>query len=220
MISSAPTDFSAFLSWLREKTQSAWASLPKGEVEGWQQGTKWSGGLSDAQLTSAETLFGHPFPEDYRLFLKTLHTTTRPPKRPREGKLSDAPGFYDWVNEREAVRQALAAPVEGLLFDVEHAGLWLAEWGARPEGARERQSLVRREAASSSPLIPVFGHRYLVARPNEPGNPVLSIMQSDVVLYGDDLRGYLLRELGDLLNEASNPPAKSLTQVRLWGWFH
>lgn len=219
MVSSAPTDFAGFLCWLKDQTEKAWSALPNGDREGFQQGTKWAAGLTDEQLASAESFFGHPFPEDYRRFLKTLHTTTKPPKWPRDGKLSDASGFYDWMNDRETLRQSLAAPVEGLLFDVEHNGLWLAEWGARPESAKERQALVRREAGNSSPLIPVFGHRYLVGRPQSAGNPVLSIMQSDIVIYGDDLRGYLLAEFAELLNEPAQPPAKSAKNVRLWGWF-
>lgn len=219
MLSSAPSDLPSFLNWLRKETEAAWAKLPAGEREGWQKDTKWAGGLSDDQLASAEKFFGHPFPDDFKLFLKTLHTTTQPPRRPREGKLVPAPGFHDWVNEKEALRQAFAAPVEGLLFDVEHNGLWLAEWGAKPQSARERQAVVRREASNSSPLIPIFGHRYLVATPKESGNPVLSINQSDVIVYGDDLRSYLLRELADLINVSAEQPAKSAKNVRLWGWF-
>lgn len=225
MISSGPTDFAGFVHWLRQRTEAAWAALAAGDRAGWQKDTKWRGGLSADQVASAEAFFGHPFPEDYRLFLSTLHTTTRPPKRMQHGaaeaKLTDDTGFYDWMNDREALRQAVSAPVEGLLFDVEHNGLWLAEWGARPDSAKERQAVVRREATNSSPLIPVFGHRYLVAKPNGPGNPVLSIMQSDIIVYGDDLRGYLLAELADLLKEPSPPPtpAKSAKNVRLWGWF-
>ena len=47
---------------------------------------------------------------------------------------------------------------------------------------------------------------------------MLSIMQSDLIVYGDDLRSYLLRELSELINVPVDPPAKSLKQVRLWGW--
>jgi hypothetical protein len=218
-----PTDLTSFFLWLREKTERAWAELPEGELPGWQKGTRWSGGLTDEQLSSAEAFFGHPFPPDFRLFLKTLHTTTRAWKRIRYrdtvGELFDAPGFHDWIHGREALRDAMAWPVEGVLFDVEHNGLWLSEWGAKPEQARERQSVVQREASNASPLIPVFGHRYLVAQPLESGNPVLSVHQSDIIIYGDDLRNYLLQELGDLINEPVDPPTRSIKPVRLWGGF-
>jgi hypothetical protein len=53
--------------------------------------------------------------------------------------------------------------------------------------------------AAAPGLIPVFGHRYLLARPCVVGNPVLSVYQSDIIVYGEDLRGYLLIEFGDLL---------------------
>jgi hypothetical protein len=58
---------------------------------------------------------------------------------------------------------------------------------------------VRDLAAAAPRLIPVFGHRYLLAEPCQTGNPVLSIYQTDVVVYGADLRCYLLAEFAGLL---------------------
>jgi hypothetical protein len=59
----------------------------------------------------------------------------------------------------------------------------------------------------------VIGHRYLLAEPCVPGNPVLSIWQSDIVVYGHDLRDFLLHEFEDLLGlgdwEAVRPKPSS-----------
>jgi len=48
-------------------------------------------------------------------------------------------------------------------------------------------------------LIPVFGHRYVLAEPCRPGNPFFSIVQSDLIIYGANLRTYFLAEFADLL---------------------
>jgi hypothetical protein len=36
-------------------------------------------------------------------------------------------------------------------------------------------------------LIPIHGHRYLPTLPVEPGNPVLSVHQTDIICYGLNL---------------------------------
>ncbi len=43
-------------------------------------------------------------------------------------------------------------------------------------------------------MVPLFGHRYLVADPAPVGAPVFSIWQTDVVYYGDDLLDYLAHD--------------------------
>ena len=47
--------------------------------------------------------------------------------------------------------------------------------------------------------MPVFGHRYLLAEPCEAGNPMLSIYQSNMIVYDVDLRHYFLTEFAELL---------------------
>ena len=43
-------------------------------------------------------------------------------------------------------------------------------------------------------MIPVFGHRYLPAGRGTCGHPVLSIYQSDIIVYGTDLADYITCE--------------------------
>ena len=44
----------------------------------------------------------------------------------------------------------------------------------------------------------IFSHHYLLAEPCETGNPILSIYQSDMIVYGVDLRHYFLTEFRKL----------------------
>jgi hypothetical protein len=52
------------------------------------------------------------------------------------------------------------------------------------------------EGGPSPQLIPIFGHRYVVA---DDSQWVLSIVGSDAIVYGEDLRDYLLIELDDVV---------------------
>jgi hypothetical protein len=128
------------------------------------------------------------------------------------------PSFFNWQHDDQAIAAALGWPLHGLLFDVEHNELWLPSWGARPATAETRAMVVQRLLAAAPPLIPVFGHRYLLAEPLQAGNPVLSVDQSDIIIYGDDLRAYLLCELGDLLGlDTRWHSGIQSTAIRFWG---
>jgi hypothetical protein len=72
----------------------------------------------------------------------------------------------------------------------------------------------------------VFGHRYLLAEPCQAGNPVLSIYQSDIIVYSGNLHDYFLMEFGDLIGEAyvgSAPLAplniEAYQAIPFWGDF-
>ena len=88
---------------------------------------------------------------------------------------------------------------EGLQFNVEHNRLWLAGWGAKPSTLSAQKERVRALVAAAPRMIPIIGHRYLLAEPCQSGNPVFSIYQSDIIDYGPDLRTYFLREFAQLL---------------------
>ena len=111
----------------------------------------------------------------------------------------DEPSFYDWQRDRDALRRRFAWPLEGLLFDIEHNDLWLEEWGPKPESLEARKQRLTELVERAPRLIPVYGHRYLLAEPRQAGNPVLSVYQDDIIVYGKDLRSYFLIEFADLL---------------------
>jgi len=45
-------------------------------------------------------------------------------------------------------------------------------------------------------MIPVYSHRYLPAGRGTYGHPVLSIHQTDIIVYGTDLADYINQEFG------------------------
>jgi hypothetical protein len=134
------------------------------------------------------------------------------------------PSFYNWLTDTDALRDAFAQPLEGLLFDVEHDGFWLKAWGEEPVSPDARAAVVQEQIRAAPRLVPVFGHRYLLAEPCQAGNPVLSIVQTDGIIYGADLRRYLLAELGGLIgikyahsrDEAAGTTVR-LESIPFWG---
>lgn len=49
-------------------------------------------------------------------------------------------------------------------------------------------------------MLPLHGHRFLISESDLEVRPILSIYGSDIIVYGWDLRTYLLRELQDHLD--------------------
>lgn len=209
----------------------------------WQRGTKWLDGLSDEQIDAVEAKWDLRFPPDYQLFLQHLYTVDKPRWRahylgwdeathPEEKYLATAlvhepgsslvleegPSFYDWVQGTDNVRDALEQVVDGLVFDVENSVLWPESWGAKPNTAEGREQQVRELVAAAPKLIPVFEHRFLLAEPYEAGNPVLSIHQSDIIVYGADLHDYFLIEFCEGANTDERDAMKTAEARRSDIW--
>jgi hypothetical protein len=139
---------------------------------------RWTDGYTSAELDAAQERYGLRFPPDLVDLLLN--------RRPADG--------YDWRTGHADIRRALQDPLDGLLFDVEHNTLWWPEWGEKPASAEERAEIVTAIVKAAPKLIPLIGHRYLPERPHEAGNPVFSVMQSDVIYCGADLEDYFERE--------------------------
>jgi hypothetical protein len=213
-----PAEFGwPFLAWLRAATERAWsqvetktfADYQEAGVGGsaWQRGTKWTSDLSDPEIGAIESRFGIRFAPDHRLFLKVLHATEPRCTGARfvEGDQMEAierPGFYHWLRDEAAIRDQFEWLVDGLAFDVEHNVLWPQSWGARPESAGDRRARIAELSAKAPRLVPITGHRYVLA---DPPTLVLSVYQSDIIVYGSDLRAFLLNELYDLLGIDPDP---------------
>jgi SMI1/KNR4 family protein SUKH-1 len=207
----------------------------------WQHGTKRLDGLSDEQIDAVEARWNIRFPPDYRLFLRRLHTVDKPMRCARyigheeatasgngylatvfvhESKqhmaLGEGPSFYDWIHGADSIRDALENVVDGLIFDVENNHLWPESWGTKPDTVEERELRVRELVAAAPKLIPVFEHRFLLAEPCEAGNPIFSIMQSDIIVYGANLHDYFLIEfVEELLALSPNDEAVKTAKARI-----
>jgi hypothetical protein len=164
---------------------------------------KFEAGLTDEEITRCEQRFGFRFPPDLREFLQTA--------------LPSGPEFPDWRGGEESMlREWLDQPRQGLLFDVEHNGLWLDEWGDRPESLEAAIEAASAFILDAPKLIPIHAHRMMPDEPHMAGNPVLSVHQSDIIYYGFDLADYLQAEF-ELPNREEWPDR--IRPIRFWDVF-
>lgn len=153
-----------------------------------QAGVKFEPGLTAQEVQQVESRFNIAFPPDYRAFL--MHA------------LPVSNDFVNWRNPEEKwldkkenkIQHLLANPLEGICFDIEYAKFWLPEWGPRPNELRDAFAIAKQAIAQAPVLIPVCGHRYIPASPAEEGNPIFSVVQTDIIYYGRDLSDYLENE--------------------------
>lgn len=241
-----PPEFTeVFLEWFRATTETRWAEFQSRYFEGtdaarfgsmpWQQQARWLDGLPDTTIDRLERTWRIRFPPDYRLFLCRLHAPDRPPgdQWDESGQLPPVRrpffqwfSFYNWLLDTEELRARFSRPLEGLLFDIEHANLWLPSWGEKPTTLEACAIRLTELVAQAPKLIPVLGHRYLLAEPCQAGNPVLSLHQSDIIVYGRDLRDHFFQEFQYFLDpertialEVSDDEMSQFRAIPFWGEF-
>ena len=145
-------------------------------------------GLTGAEFARIEQDYGFEFADDHRAFLAAGLPLNHPPERNHTGRKP----WPDWrEGDPGGLREQLGWPVEGALFDVENNALWLPSWGQRPADAGEALRVARDYLTVAPTMVPVYGHRYLPAGRGTCGHPVLSIYQTDIIVYGTDLASYM-----------------------------
>ena len=157
--------------------------------------------LSVRELSAAEERVGVAFPPDLAALLRTA--------------LPVGERFPTWRDlDGPRLRDQLEQPVEGIVFDVLHNGFWHPGWSARPADTTEAEEIARSALALAPALVPIYGHRYLPLDPHAPGNPVLSVMQTDIIFYGANLAEYASNEFQHGWREPG-----PTTKVPFWDYF-
>jgi len=139
------------------------------------------GGMSAADVQHVEAELGFRLPKDFSYFLQNVQD----------------PGsvLFPWAAFNiDKYNELIGWVLHGIEFDVEHNKEWLDRWGKRPRATHDALELARRDFSTWPKLLPIFGHRFLAAEPCREGNPVFSIMQTDIIYYGADLANYLEME--------------------------
>jgi hypothetical protein len=140
-------------------------------------------GLTGAELDAVEAEFAFAFADDHRALLAAGLPVGR--------------GWPDWRDgDRDQLREWLARPVEGVLFEVVQDDFWYGGWGPRPADDDAAVTMARAGLVTAPRMVPVHSHRYLPAGRGTSGHPVLSIYRTDVTCAGADLADFLHREFG------------------------
>lgn len=172
-------------------------------------------GLTGIEIARIERDYDFEFAADHRAFLAAglpLNTT------PQAGQTWRKP-WPDWRDGNpNDLRRQLNWPIEGVLFDVENNAFWHPTWGQRPAGPSEALQRARQHLSQAPKMIPIFAHRYLPTGHGTYGHPVLSIYQTDIIVYGTDLADHVTNEFSDsgrsISEDWTSPP-----MVPFWSEF-
>lgn len=166
-------------------------------------GVSFSPGLSPQEISAIEKAHDFRFPPDLKGFL--MHA------------LPVSKGWVDWrrVSTTEIIDR-LNWPVESMCFDIEHNAFWLDAWGPRPADNQSAFEVARKAVAGAPRLIPICSHRYLPDRPCEPGNPVFSIYQTDIIYYGAHLFDYLCNEFSYYFGRPEYAVTGEIRAIEFW----
>ncbi|WP_440948164.1 hypothetical protein ACSAZL_08015 [Methanosarcina sp. T3] len=168
------------------------------------QGVSFSKGLDEQEFNNIEQFYDIRFPPDLKDFLRTALPVSK--------------GFYNWRNFSEdnvnSIKKMLSWPLEGMIFDIEHNNFWYEGWGLKPNNQLEAIALCRKEMEKVPKLIPIFMHRYISSEPEEKGNPVFSVYQTDNIYYGEDLLTYLKIEFSMKRHEEID--YTKVKHIRFW----
>jgi hypothetical protein len=162
-----------------------------------------SDGLSSAELAHSQEAAGVVFPPD----LCELLSDTVPVGR-------------QWPDWRERPSQVMRAwneqLLDGIVFDVQENDFWLDDWGDRPTDIADAREVLSSVLVRAPRLIPVYGHRAIPNDPMESGNPVLSVVQTDVIIYGANLREYLINEFHARPPGGAVVHSSDVRSIRFW----
>ena len=168
------------------------------------RGVRFEAGLSETELEKVQELCAVRFPPDLAAFLRRAV--------PIENRYGG--WFPNWRGRSQDLRPSFERPLEGILFDVKRNDFWAPSWGSRPTELRQALAKTKAVVNAAPKLIPVCSHRYIPSEPSLSGNPVLSVVQTDIIRYGDDLASYFHAEFGVPLPEShSLPPPR---RIRFW----
>lgn len=137
-------------------------------------------GASETRLNAVEAELGFVLPDDLRYLA---------------GHTADPDGhLFSWIDRPVAIAEFREQVFEGICADISASLFWLTRWGERPDDASQRLAVFEEDFRSWPQLVPVHAHRALVVDPPDDGNPVFSIMQTDIICYGCTLADWMALE--------------------------
>lgn len=160
----------------------------------------------------------------YRDFLRILNAPDRParnfcyvgPDLGRDIKQGgDVRVFTDWEFGSSDQDEATKSFIDGIVFDVDNNNMWLDQWGQRPETAQGWRDRITSLISEAPALIRVHGHRFMLS--TLPSSPILSIHQSDAIIYAYNLEEMLLKDFPKLAGRRSDLNREKIANTPFWG---
>jgi hypothetical protein len=159
-------------------------------------------GLSSAEIASIEAQLGFRLPDDFAYLFRHLQDP---------GRI-----LFPWSNFRkQEYDEKTRWVLKGIESSIRLTNFWLERWGNRPALISGAIEIARRDFDSWPKLLPIYAHRFLPAEPCRSGNPVFSIMQTDIIYYGVDIAHCLVNEFVDH-DYARHTRAQDIRRVPIW----
>jgi hypothetical protein len=164
------------------------------------------GGLTILEIRVIEAKLGFQVPDDFAFLLQNVRD----------------PGgvLFPWANLKKQKYEDIIDWVrKGIEFSVEKDDLWLNRWGERPEALSDALEKARTDFSTWPKLLPIYGHRFLAADPCRTGNPVFSIMGTDIIYYGANLASYLVHEFVEQGADKHALHTQDAQRIDIWSDF-
>ena len=143
-------------------------------------------GLTDEEFEKIENFYSIKFPISLRILYKSF-----------------LPEFYNWRDfseeNVEKIKNYLNAPIQGMLFDIQYNGFWKKCFGQKTDNINENKRIALDYLKNANnenvpKLIPIYSHRFVPCYPDIIDIPVISVVQTDIIYYGNDLEDYFENE--------------------------
>jgi hypothetical protein len=147
-------------------------------------------GLSDLELDRAQARVSLRFSSLWCAVLRAVHPVSVPFGHRHQHPASRRTQFPDWrLRDVAGLTDMVAAPLEGVLHDVEANGFWWHEWGEPPDSGAERLAIARSRALSIPLLMPLWDHWYASG---DDLSPVFNIVRTEVYTPAASVAGLVL----------------------------
>lgn len=105
--------------------------------------------------------------------------------------------FINWrKDDKEYLEEIINWPLTWIVFDIENNNFWLKSWWEKPFRKEEQIKMAKYFYDKAPKLIPLYGHRYYVQWYEN----IISIRQTDIIGYWNDLESYFEQEFSLQIN--------------------
>lgn len=189
-------------------------------------GIEFEEGLTIDEIAQIEEIYDIKFPKSLKdFFTEALPVFFEyPHPLPSENDSSESEileikkriNFPIWNDFSESnilrIKERINFPIKGVMEDV-ISGYWLDSWGERPNNAEEIKKISLFHMNKAPKLIPIYSHRYIAQIDGIEDPPIISVMQTDIIYYGNNLFDYFKREfLRDTSAKLERP-----VSIPVWG---
>lgn len=142
-------------------------------------------GLSNKDFDKIKKIYNLTFPTD----LKMIY----------ENYLPVSTNFYDWsdfsVDNVNYIKEIINRPLDGILFDIEFNKFWMECFGEKTKDLKYNLKIAQKYYENNVyKPIPIYSHRYIPSYPSTENNPIFSIVQTDIIFYGNNIFNYFYIE--------------------------